>query len=588
MKNAIKMFSLLILLSLLISAFVACNEKPGENGDETPEETIDPNATVLDLLKDGQTSFKIAKPATKEKEYVFDAVSDVKRILKENLSLSLDMTFEDNGGNEILVGTLERPEFKELSDKSFRSRDFFVGVMGNKFVIYAESEEGMNTAVRNFEVLIKKKAEKNKSNVKFISTENKECIFKNMTVGGKPLSDFPIIFSQGNTYSQELLAYKLRVALTRATGKTANVYNDKDYRSENLTNAICIGSTKYGEMPKCEGYDYNIELKNGMIFLYSNSIEGYDALLNEFFNALSLGLEDNGNVNSLSGTAPLNEHSKLKNDTSSDIRVIIHNILGNCDTTKYPVPYRTRSVAELLQSYNPDVMGLQECSPNSRAASTNIVTILKEYGYTEVSVNVTNSKKSNYTPLFYNADKLKIVDKGYDYYLGDKNDGGSKSITWAVFEDKETGKRFAACSTHFFYQSDAASDRVENAKMLASRCKNIADKYKCPVIAGGDLNTKPGTDPIKTLTNAGLKHIRDLASNKNNKQTSHAYPEFSKDFGYYNQITPPSNDHTKSIDHVFAYNADTVSFKNYYVVTEEFALMSSDHCPIVVDFSFKK
>ncbi len=585
MKNTIKLTSLILVVTLLISMLAACkSETDSQEGGKTPEETIDPNATVLDFLKDGQTSFKIAKPATKEKEFVFDAFSSVKKILKSNLGVDLEMTFEDTGENEIIIGSKDRPEFDTLAEKKYRVRDYFVGVMGNKFVIYATSEEGMTGAVKSFEKLITGKAEKNKENVKFISTENDEFLLKSLTVEGKSISEFPIIYSKTHTYSEELLAYKLRVALTKATGTTANVYNDKDFKSYDLTNAICIGSTKYGEMPECEGYDYKIEYKEGKIFLYSSSIEGYDALLDEFFSALSSGISNS----SLSGTASLNTHSKLKDDKSSDIRVIIHNILGNCDATKYPVEYRTRSVAEMLQSYSPDVMGLQECSPKSRSSSCNIVNILKLYGYEEVKVAVSNSNGNNYTPLFYNPKTVKVIDKGYDYYKGSFNDGGSKSITWAIFEDIATGKKFGACSTHFFYQSDAGSGRIENATVLANRCKEMAKEYNCPIVAGGDLNTKASTAPLKKLTDSGLKYIRDLAAKKNDKRTHHAYPEFDKEYGYYNEITPPSDDYNQSIDHVYAYNANNVTFENYFVVTEEFALMSSDHCPIIVDFSFKK
>ena len=61
-----------------------------------------------------------------------------------------------------------------------------------------------------------------------------------------------------------------------------------------------------------------------------------------------------------------------------------------------------------------------------------------------MAVTVTNSYKTNYTPLFYNKDRLKVIDSGYHLYSDGANDK-SKSITWAVFEDISNGKRFAVC-----------------------------------------------------------------------------------------------------------------------------------------------
>ncbi len=123
--------------------------------------------------------------------------------------------------------------------------------------------------------------------------------------------------------------------------------------------------------------------------------------------------------------------------------------------------------------------------------------------------------------------------------------------------------------------------------MLTDRTKKIATDYKCPVISGGDLNCNLTSEPISKLKEAGLMLIHDLATEKNDLRTHHAYPEFSKDHGYYSQFTAPTNEYKASIDHVFAYNSGNVKFERYHVITEDTALMTSDHCPIIVDFSFK-
>ncbi len=590
MKSILKFTSIIVLLTLVLSLASACEKKEpiAPETTEEPEATIDPNATVLDLVVNGETTFKLAKADSKSENYVYDAVSYAKKILKNNLSIDPDISFEDTGDYEIIIGNVGRPEFETLSEKKFLARDFFVGVMDKKFVIYSTSDEGMDAALEYFNALISAKAAKDSKNVKLISTENKEFILNNITIGSSHIYDYTIVYSMENLYSPELVAKKLKKVLEDATGESINLITDRSSEIREDKKFIVIGNTLFGEMPKCEDVTCKIETKDGNIYMYSSSIEGYNTLIETLFLTLSETNDKAFETLSAEGKAPQSTYTKLKEEIPGDIRVIFNNILGNCDTSKYPVPFRTRSVVEMLQSYSPDVLGLQECSPNSRASGTDIVDYLDFYGYSEVKVTVTNSKKSNYTPLFYNPKTVKVIESGYDYYPGSFNDGGSKSITWAVFEVLKSGERFGVCSTHFFYQSDAGDGRVENATMLADRCIEIYKKYNCPVLAGGDLNCSSGSAPLKKLISKGLKHIREVAKATNAYKTHHAYPEYSTTLKYYDTFTMPTKEYAKSIDHVFSYMADDVTFHNYQVITEDYALMSSDHCPILIDLSFKK
>ncbi len=286
------------------------------------------------------------------------------------------------------------------------------------------------------------------------------------------------------------------------------------------------------------------------------------------------------------GSASEYDSAVIKSDKSYDVRIYNHNVYG-VDTEKCPLSIRSKIMGELIKSFDADILGFQEFNATMRISSFNLLKFVKSYGYLEVSVKHPISGTHIQTPIFYKPDKVELIDKGYDFFEGTWNNGNSKGITWAVFKDIDTGKIFAYCCTHFFYQSEATSGRTENAKVLVSRCKTIYQKYKCPIIAGGDLNTKMPTEPITTLKNGGLTHIYDLAKNKIDIGAHHAYPQYSEEFGYLNTFYYPHSNQEGSIDHIFSYKADSLEFINYYVSIEEFALMSSDHCPIVVDFLFK-
>ncbi len=249
---------------------------------------------------------------------------------------------------------------------------------------------------------------------------------------------------------------------------------------------------------------------------------------------------------------------------------------------------RSRLIYEMIESYSPDILALQEFNNIVRNSRDGMLVLIKIAGYTEVQITHPVSGAVNQTPLFYNPKTLKIVDKGYDFFEGSWNNGNSKGATWALFEHIDSGEKFIAISTHFYYQSDAGSGRVENAKDIVSRVIALDSKYSCPIFVGGDLNTKYSTAPITVLRSAGLRHAYDLAAFKENKGTHHAYPIYTEEYGYLNVLASPVLDFKDGIDHSMVYNYDGWEIKNYYVDTTDFGLMSSDHCPMIVDIKIKK
>lgn len=595
-KNILtKPLSLLLLISALFTALASCNEKTdpqnestsGQDGETTPqivEETIP-------FLVNGVTDIKVMRPDSSQKDFVYNFFSDVRDIIEDITGQLPAISYEASEGAEILIGSCGTDILDELSSK-YRAKDYFMGVYKGKIVIYGSTETTLRKAVEQFEELLSEKYAADSSNITLSSLENIEFVSQNyavnsFTIANTPIQKYDIVYSADEPYSRELFALKLKARLETATGFPFNVYTDNKISSD--APKIIIGKTDFSENASVEKFDFKIEVSSGNIFFLADSIEGYDSMLKYFY---STYLTDKNVTLDEGFTATKSIDMStvdVKINKTGDVRVIFNNILGNCDNNQYPVSYRTRSVTELLSSFNADVIGLQECSPTSR--SFNIVKLMKNYGFEEVAVTPTNSKKSNYTPLFYNPETVKVIAADYVYYAGTLNDGGSKSITWAVFETLSDKKQFAVCSTHFFYQgADMGGDagRLENAKTLVETAKSIADKYKVPVIAGGDLNTKTTTSVFSHLTSNGFTSIQGIAKTTDKTNTHHAYPEFSSDLGYYSNFAYPTENSyaSKAIDHALVYNKGSLVFNLFDVISEDFALMSSDHCPLVVDFTF--
>ncbi len=604
-----KIVSLVLLFTLAVSVLASCSNAGDDttvtdpSGTPPDQQTTPGDSTTaepapietLAIVTNGQSQFSLIIPAGASDKLI-DLIKTFKEKFEKKTGVALPVKNEGsnsvtNNDFEILIGKTSRADAASVYE-GLRAKDFLYCIKKNKLIITGGSDESTETAVNYFNRKFIDAAVKNdKSNIVFTSEDNH---FDNssyslpvISVAGTPLHKFCIVYSTNDPYSAELFALKTKQKILSDCGYNVEVYSDN--RAPANAKMIVVGNTKYSSnTATVSGYDYGIHVENGNVYAYSASIEGYDSLLKDIFGKLFSGKEpiDVPNGAKYNNTSDL-DIVNIKKAIDGDVRVILSNILGNCNNTTHPVSYRTKSVTELLSSYSPDVLGLQECSPRSRDAG--VVTLLKKYGYTEAPANPTNSSKNNYTPLFYNAKTVKLLAYDYVYYPGSFNDSGSKSITWGVFEHLETKEKFAVCSTHFFYQSEATAGRVENAKMLSDTVKMLATKYNVPVIAGGDLNTRVNSDPFSTLLDNGLSMIQKLAKETDNTKTSHSYPELNKDLGYYAGITPPKEDAylTEAIDHVLVYNGGNLEFNRFCVIDEEFALMSSDHCPLLVDFKFK-
>ena len=275
-----------------------------------------------------------------------------------------------------------------------------------------------------------------------------------------------------------------------------------------------------------------------------------------------------------------------------------------------PISLRQQMETELISAYAPDVIGMQEYSEHYHKGMT---PLMLDIGYAEVDVSHTKARndgtKINYTPLFYRPDTLNLIDGGFVMYpktMPDPNNEGevlnindvsSKSLTWAVFEDKASGKRFIAICTHFMYSASYLTNelrhevRVQNANNLLKTVAKLREnpEYRLlPVIMGGDLNCTKDSIEFKTLTDGGMEWLWDISPVRDTSRGLKQYATYDETIGKYVKYEMPSEEPEESIDHIFCMqpeNGKKAEIHNYVTVTDRLALLSSDHCPRFTDFS---
>lgn len=245
-----------------------------------------------------------------------------------------------------------------------------------------------------------------------------------------------------------------------------------------------------------------------------------------------------------------------------------------------PVEGRDRALVTLLGRYEPDVLMLQEVHPNWHRSAV-LADGLRRNGYV-LSTPDLGGNALNYTPLAYNSRRFSEERSLFRLFAG-PNDYTSKSVSGAVLTDRESGRSFAAMSTHFYFAQDPAGNaaRVSNAREL-TECFNALTNDAVPGFCGGDFNCNVSSEPFAVLNAAGIYSASALAETRTNFiRTHHKNPVYDAENGCYIPAKPSKKDNNLSIDHIVV-RGNSVKIKEYTVVTDNEALILSDHCPVLI------
>ena len=209
-------------------------------------------------------------------------------------------------------------------------------------------------------------------------------------------------------------------------------------------------------------------------------------------------------------------------DNNADIRVMSSNLLVHYKSWGgTPAKPRAKQYTTLLESYKPDVVGIQEMSDEWYCLLRNNL----PDGY-KMLFPFSSGVFVRMTAMIYNSNTLDLIDSGnFKYSQGDNP--RLRRVVWGVFEVKKTGKRFAVTSTHFDLLRDGREEEL--TKVMRSQTNQLLDfdndtykKYNCPVISVGDFNTMedtPETKPIDipAIYNTLAKNLTDSKFNCKNQ-----------------------------------------------------------------------
>lgn len=180
----------------------------------------------------------------------------------------------------------------------------------------------------------------------------------------------------------------------------------------------------------------------------------------------------------------------------SPLLVMSFNIrYDNPDDAPNDWTHRKDSLAALIRTYSPDVLGTQEVLHQQL---TDLKERLPEYEAYGVG-RLDGRQQGEYAAILYRRDRFSVEDAGY-FWLSDQPEvAGSmgwdaaceRIATWLILQDEKTSRRIFLLNTHLDHVGGEA--RKRSAELIKSRLNRLAQGL--PVIVMGDFNAAP-TDPI--------------------------------------------------------------------------------------------
>ena len=581
MRSKLKIaISLLLVMITLVSCAPATVITPGDtttstDAPEAPEQPLDL------VLFDESTAYVITYPLSAPKAVV-DIVTDFQTALDEmtdinKVNVKTDFlragVSPDPNSLEILVVNTNRPESAEVV-KDLPYSGFAIKKVGNKVVIAANHEETLKEAI---EYLLNNLIEADGEGMNKILKLKGEYVsnsdVRDLVSSPEQLSEYQIVYAKDNSYMMNC-AKEFAEAIKSYCGVTLNCVDDS---TAETSKEIIIGVTSRDESEVVKdktGLSYVIKAVGQKIVIGSGGVETATSLAVDKFKAVFMSGIYNSTIhipenyeNSVSGNVAIKGSYDPTLAEGADLRIMSFNVLAELwdDKAAATLPGRDKNTSEIILSYLPDVIGLQETTQ----LWYSLLESRLDGVYKFASYKVPGGKV-NYSTLMYNIHTTELIECKTTLYSV-RNSDSMRNLTWARFRRKSDGAEYIVTCTHWDITDDKRQVQWgENAKLI----NDLYEKYKLPIFAAGDYNSNEEDlfdDFLKATNMTDPKYSAKKIVNPG--KTTHTLGS-----------SVPSD--KLCIDHIAVSPGQEVLFYNR--LTCNTALNASDHCPIYIDVKLNK
>lgn len=421
------------------------------------------------------------------------------------------------------------------------------------------------------------------------------------TIAGKSIENYKIIYYCDKTYydSRENAKYLKQYFLKNfgADLIMADINVSDPDLIDVLNNKIIIGKTQF---PISEKYysekrdimEYQILHQGDDLYIMGGSDwaikYAIDYLINEFFSK-EIPLPYAYNIEgSMYGEYVFHTYR------DANLRIMSNNVMDMGYNSWYILGedssnhYRFKEMAKAYIAYNPDVLSFQELNPRPYFSNFMLQEINnggRNYQYVDGAYTFYIPR--NYTPMIYNTDTLNLIESGAHTFTYGSN-SGTKSYTWGCFENKKTGFRFIAFSTHLWWKKETvyagSSDmRAEQMKEICDMADLLIKKYACPCFVMGDFNCNSTQKEYATMAKNDFSDCHEIATEYANN-SSGRYVCNPTSFSYKSNVGTYKKN---SIDHILVKNLKKARVLSYNYAVPNFYGKLSDHAPVYIDVKIR-
>ena len=254
---------------------------------------------------------------------------------------------------------------------------------------------------------------------------------------------------------------------------------------------------------------------------------------------------------------------------SQDLKIMSYNIkLDYPKEGKNSWTNRKPFMVNQIKFYEPDVLGVQEAMPNQMK---DLDSLLTDYSFVGVGRD-DGKNKGEFSAIFYKKSDLEVV-KSSTFWLSQTPEKVSmgwdavcnRVCTYALFQHKETKKKFWVFNTHFDHVGKEA--RTKSAVLILDKIK-VLNTENHPVFLTGDFNMEPNHESIDYITQT-LKDSKEVTE-------LDFGPEGTFNGFHFDQPV------TRRIDYVFV--SEDVEVNKYAVLSDSWNMQyPSDHLPVFIE-----
>lgn len=575
----IRLSAAFLFFMLLLSGCSA----PGSEGET---ETVPKGDDRMILADRGETKYTIVYP-TGADNTIRNSVKMLENVFRNYYGVSITTEPDDDRKNdpseyEILIGQTNRAE--SVCELDLKFNDYYIGVKGKKVVITGMVPASVSAAVEYFITSsIKATSGSAKGGTMqlpsgYTYVYSASYPLSAVRMGTVDLSSFSLVVSRTASDAETALASGIQKLVGSASGVILPIRNDRTSETEH---EILIGKTTrplsgqyYSNQSPVDVSLYAFHYVNGSMIVVVGGDEASEAALKYFEKSIKSG-KGEYNMLSLDGKSFITEIGDTERYAGTDLRLMSNNILMTPNKTPYTVAERGRLLAKVYRAYLPDILCLQEAdSLWYPYLSENLGDL---YSFVVVAPEGKDWTR-NLNPILYRKDLFEVLES--DCYKT-KDYPFNSEVTWAVLRERANQKVYIIYNIHLLVDSlspTAELHRQASTEIILNKIRQLKTKYATEyAFVMGDFNAVESTKTYAMFTSemCDAKYVAEVRSNTtlNTGHTIGSAPE-------------AVSAGARNYDYIMV-NGDAVRVMTHDIVTNEFALNGTDHCPVTVDVILK-